>query len=131
MVADLAPFACTVGGGFFVGFITGYAIKKVIKLAAVVVGLFIAAIAYLQYQRILNVDWERVQAFSQNGINWVANALAHISSNIDASHSGTLANVGIPLLSSVSAGFVLGLRVIVSVISFSELEREKKNVGRS
>jgi hypothetical protein len=35
---DLAPFAGTVGGGFLVGFITGYAIKKVIKLAAVIVG---------------------------------------------------------------------------------------------
>jgi uncharacterized membrane protein (Fun14 family) len=31
---DLAPFAGTVGGGFFLGLITGYAIKKVIKLAA-------------------------------------------------------------------------------------------------
>ena len=50
MATDLAPFAGTVGGGFFVGFITGYAIKKVIKLAAVIVGLFIAALAYLQYQ---------------------------------------------------------------------------------
>ena len=51
MATDIAPFAGTVGGGFFVGFITGYAIKKVIKLAAVIAGLFIAALAYLQYQR--------------------------------------------------------------------------------
>jgi uncharacterized membrane protein (Fun14 family) len=75
----------------------------------VIVGLFIAAMAYLQYQRILNVDWERVQAFSQNEINWVVNAITHLSNTIDASHSGTLSNVGIPLVSSVSAGFVLGL----------------------
>jgi uncharacterized membrane protein (Fun14 family) len=33
MTTDLAPFAGTVGGGFFIGFIIGYAIKKVIKLA--------------------------------------------------------------------------------------------------
>ncbi|MGB6528571.1 MAG: FUN14 domain-containing protein [Candidatus Nitrosopolaris sp.] len=39
---------------FFLGFIVGYALKKVIKLAAVIVGLFIAAVAYLEYQRILN-----------------------------------------------------------------------------
>src|SRR5215467_5560276 len=109
MVTDLAPLAGAVGGGFFVGFITGYAIKKVIKLAAVIVGLFIAVLAYLQYQRILNVDWERVQAFSQNGITWFSNALAHISNTIDTNHSGTLSNIGIPLVSSVSAGFVLGM----------------------
>jgi len=33
MATDLAPFVGTIGGGFFIGFITGYAIKKVIKLA--------------------------------------------------------------------------------------------------
>jgi uncharacterized membrane protein (Fun14 family) len=104
MATDLAPFAGTVGGGFFIGFITGYAIKKVIKLAAVIVGLFIAAVAYLQYQRIVNVDWERVHAFSQNGITWVVNAITHLSNTIDGSHSV----IGIPLMSSVSAGFVLG-----------------------
>ena len=109
MATDLAPFAGTVGGGFFVGFITGYAIKKVIKLAAVIVGLFIAGLAYLQYQRIINVDWERVQAFSQNGITLVADALTHVSSTMGASHPGMLSNIGIPLVSSVSAGFALGL----------------------
>ncbi|HYA82702.1 MAG TPA: FUN14 domain-containing protein [Candidatus Bathyarchaeia archaeon] len=109
MATDLAPFAGTVGGGFLLGFITGYAIKKVIKLAAVIVDLFIAALAYLEYQRILNVDWHKVQAVSQNGIDWVADALTHVSSTIDASHTGTLSNIGIPLVSSVSAGFVLGL----------------------
>jgi len=56
MTVDLAPFAGTVGAGFFIGLITGYAIKKVKKLAAVIIGLFFAALAYLEYQRILNVD---------------------------------------------------------------------------
>jgi uncharacterized membrane protein (Fun14 family) len=107
MTTDLAPFAGTVGGGFLVGFITGYAIKKVIKLAAVIVGLFIAALAYLEYQRILSVDWHKIQAVSQNGIDWVA--LTHVPGTIDTSHTGTLSNIGIPLVSSVSAGFVLGL----------------------
>jgi uncharacterized membrane protein (Fun14 family) len=83
MATDIAPFAGTVGGGFLVGFITGYAIKKIIKLAAVIVGLFIAALAYLEYQRILSVDWDKVQAMSQNGIDWIADALTHVSSTID------------------------------------------------
>ncbi len=109
LAIDLAPFAGTVGGGFFAGLITGYAIKKVIKLAAVIVGLFFAALAYLQYQRILNVDWHKVQAVSQNGMEWVADALTHVSSTIGVSHTDTLSNIGIPLVSSVSAGFVLGI----------------------
>ena len=109
MAADLAPFAGTVGGGFIIGLITGYAIKKVIKLAAVVVGLFFAALAYLEYQRNLNVDWHKVQAISQNGIDWVADALTHVSTTMNSSHTDALSNIGIPLASSVSAGFVLGM----------------------
>jgi uncharacterized membrane protein (Fun14 family) len=83
MATDLAPFVNTVVGGFFIGFITWYAIKKVIKIAAIIVGLFIAGMAYFQYQRIINFDWERVQAFSQNGNTCVVNTLTHISNNID------------------------------------------------
>jgi uncharacterized membrane protein (Fun14 family) len=107
MATDLAPFVGTVGGGFCIGLITGYAIKKVIKLAAAIVGLFVAALVYLEYQRILNVDWHKVETVSQNGIDWVADALTHVSSTMGASHLGS--NVGIPLVSSVSAGFALGL----------------------
>jgi uncharacterized membrane protein (Fun14 family) len=59
--------------------------QKLIKFAAIIGGLFIAALAYLEYQRILNVDWHRIQAVSQNGIDWVANALTHVSSTIGAS----------------------------------------------
>jgi uncharacterized membrane protein (Fun14 family) len=81
---------------------------KVMKVAAVIVGLFIA-LAYLEYQRILNVDWHKVQAISQNGIDWVAVALTHVSSTIGASHPGTLSNIGIPLVSSISAGFAVGM----------------------
>ena len=106
MATDLAPFVGTVGGGFLIGFITGYAVKKVIKLAAVIVGLFFAALAYLVYQRILNVDWHKVHAISQNGIDWVADALTHVSSTVGGSHP--LSNIGIPLVSSVSAGFAVG-----------------------
>ena len=101
MATDLAPFVGTVGGGFLVGFITGYAIKKVIKIAAIIVGLFIAAIAYLQYQRIINVDWERVQAFSQNGIDWVADACFKYYRH------DSFRNIS-KLVSSVSAGFAVG-----------------------
>lgn len=35
MTVDLKPFACTIGGSFFVGLLTWCAIKKIIKIAAV------------------------------------------------------------------------------------------------
>ncbi len=39
------PTAATMGGGFFAGILIGYALKKVIKIAAIVVGLFLAGLA--------------------------------------------------------------------------------------
>jgi uncharacterized membrane protein (Fun14 family) len=108
-LTDLMPFAGTIGGGFFVGLLAGYAIKKVIKIVAIIVGLFIAALAYLEYQRIIQVHWENLQTASQNGIATIANAVTHISNNIGATHAVALSNVGIPLLSSASAGLMLGL----------------------
>jgi len=83
---DIAPFAGTIGGGFFLGFISGYAIKKVLKLAAIIIGLLVCALAYLEYQRILNVDWTRIQVVSQNGIAWITDAITHISNTIGARH---------------------------------------------
>jgi uncharacterized membrane protein (Fun14 family) len=75
-------------------------------LAAVIIGLFIAAIAYLEYQRIVNVDWNRIQVLSQGGITWVTDAITHISNNIGAPHP--VSHIGIPLASSASADLVLG-----------------------
>ena len=118
--ADIAPFAGTIGGGFFVGFIAGYAIKKVIKFAAINVGLFIATLAYLEYQRIVSVDWNRIQTISQSGITWVTNAIAHVSSTIGTTHS--VSHIGIPLASSASAGLVLGERIGSVVCGKKEIE---------
>jgi uncharacterized membrane protein (Fun14 family) len=90
---DVLPLVSTVGGSFLVGVLAGYALKKVIKIVAVIVGLFIAALAYLEYQRIIQVDWTLIQALSQSGIIWLTNAVTHISNNIDADHIGISANL--------------------------------------
>ena len=111
-VTDFAPFIGTMGCGFIGGVLAGYAIKKVIRIAAVIVGLFIAGLAYLEYQKIINVDWGRVQSVSQSGVTWVADTLTHVSNNIGAPHTASsgfeISNI-IPLTSSVSAGFMLGM----------------------
>jgi uncharacterized membrane protein (Fun14 family) len=68
-----------IGGGFFAGLLASYAIKKIVKIVAVIVGLFIAALAYLEYQRTIQVDWDKLQAVSQGGITMLANAVTHIA----------------------------------------------------
>jgi uncharacterized membrane protein (Fun14 family) len=43
----LGPTAATLGGGFFVGVLIGYALKKVIKLVLVIIGLFLAGLVII------------------------------------------------------------------------------------
>jgi uncharacterized membrane protein (Fun14 family) len=107
-MADIMPFVGTIGGAFLGGALVGYALKKAIKVAAVIVGLFIATLAYLEYQRIIQVDWDKLQAATQSGITMLANSVTHIANNIGADHVGVSTNL-IPLASGTSAGLMLGL----------------------
>jgi uncharacterized membrane protein (Fun14 family) len=50
-------FLFSVGGGFLFGAVAGYPIKKVTKIAAVVVGLFVAGLAFLSYTGWIDVQW--------------------------------------------------------------------------
>lgn len=69
-----------VGGGFFGGLLFGYAIKKVVKLIAIIAGLFIAGLAYLQYQQIAFFDWNRIEVLFSTALG---NVTANIANNQD------------------------------------------------
>ena len=96
--------AAAVGGGFIGGLLFGYAIKKVVKLIAIIAGLFIAGLAYLQYQQIASFDWNRIEVL-------VSAAFGNVTAqNSNSQEAATLAmsDVGIPLTGSMSAGFAVG-----------------------
>jgi uncharacterized membrane protein (Fun14 family) len=63
---------------FFVGILIGYALKKVIKIVAIVVGLFLAGLAYLQYNQIANINWNKLQTVSEGAITTLANLTMQI-----------------------------------------------------
>ena len=115
-IEHLGPVAFTIGGGFFVGALIGFALKKVLKILAIVVGLFFTGLAYLQYQQIVNINWNKLQATSQNAVTTLANATLqlsnHISNITDSNNHSTTAlamsNIGIPLTGSMAIGFALG-----------------------
>jgi uncharacterized membrane protein (Fun14 family) len=98
----------TIGGGFFVGGLIGYGIKKVIKIVAVIVGLFFAGLVYLQYQQIVNINWNKLQDVSQNTLTTLANATTQIPGFNKSDHLAALSNLGIPLTGSMSTGFAVG-----------------------
>src|SRR5829696_10274478 len=112
-IESFAPTAATLGGGFFVGILIGYALKKVIKLLAIIVGLFLAGLAYLQYHQIANINWNKLQTVSQDAITTLSNTIIQIpgisaDGHAAATSSLAMTSFGIPLTSSVSAGFTIG-----------------------
>jgi uncharacterized membrane protein (Fun14 family) len=100
---SLEPIAAAVGGGFFAGLLTGWALKKVIKLAAVVVGLFIGTLIYLQSQAVISISWDKLQSVTEVTLATITNSITdtgEISTMVD--------NIGLPLTGSISAGFAIG-----------------------
>jgi uncharacterized membrane protein (Fun14 family) len=114
---NILSYASTMSGGFFVGVLIGYALKKVIKIAAVIVGLFLAGLAYLQYHQIANINWNKLQQVSEGALTTVANLTLQIpwisagdgyAAAATASSSLAMTSFGIPLTGSMSAGFTIG-----------------------
>ena len=117
IIMDINNFnsiAATMGIGFFVGVLIGYALKKVIKIVAVLFGLFLAGLTYLQYHQIANINWSKLQTVSEDAITTISNAIIHIPGFGDSSHAAATASslamtsFGIPFTGSMSAGFTIG-----------------------
>jgi uncharacterized membrane protein (Fun14 family) len=64
-IESFGPTAATLGSGFFIGILIGYALKEVIKILAVIVGLSLAGLAYLQYHQIANINWNNFKQFQK------------------------------------------------------------------
>jgi uncharacterized membrane protein (Fun14 family) len=91
------------GSGGIIGFLIGFAIKRVLKIMAVVVGLFFGVLIYLQSQSIINVNWDKLQSVSESTLSVVTNSITN-SGQISIIST----NLGIPLTGGLSAGLLLG-----------------------
>jgi uncharacterized membrane protein (Fun14 family) len=106
-VEDFLFFA---GAGFLLGAVAGYAIKKVMKIAAVVIGLFVAALAYLSYRGWADVKWTAMEDASRSTLTNASEQVVHALNNTAiqfAAHPSTLTASGLPI--AATFGFVRGL----------------------
>ena len=104
-------FLFSAGGGFLFGAVAGYAIKKVMKIA-VVVGLFVAGLAYLSYKGWIDVKSMEMENATRTTLTNVAGQAVHVLNNTAsqfATHSSTIATSGLPI--GAGLGFVPGLMV--------------------
>jgi uncharacterized membrane protein (Fun14 family) len=103
------------GGGFLFGAVAGYAIKKVMKIAAIVIGLFIVGLSYLSYRGWINVKWMEIENATKTTLTNVAGQVGHVLNNTAsqfAAHSTAVEAADLPVAAvfGFMPGLILGLR---------------------
>jgi len=103
-------FLFSAGGGFLFGAVAGYAIKKVMKIAAVIIGLFVTGLAYLLYKGWVDVKWVAMEDASRNTLinasEQVVNTLNNTTTQF-TSHASSLSASGLSI--AAMFGFIPGL----------------------
>ena len=100
---NLFPTAASIGGGFFIGILLGYFVKRIIKILMFVVGGIVGLLLYLQQQQIILVNIEKLETSS-------AAILTSFASTFDKmTQVGDFTSIGIPLTASIAAGFTVAL----------------------
>jgi uncharacterized membrane protein (Fun14 family) len=69
------------GGGFLFGIVAGYAIRKVMKIGAVVIGLFVVGLAYLSYRGWVDVKWAAMEDASRSTLTNASEQVVHALNN--------------------------------------------------
>ncbi len=88
----VGEFLFSAGGGFLFGTVAGYAIKKVMKIA-VVVGLFVAGLAFLSYKGWIDVKWTAMEVVTRSSLANVTTHEIH-AFNDTASEFATHSSIG-------------------------------------
>jgi uncharacterized membrane protein (Fun14 family) len=128
--SNIMPFVSTIGFGGIVGFLVGFALKRIMKILAVIAGVFFAALLYLESQHIVNVNWDKIQTISNGVLSTIATTATNATSmsaggvglsipSILGNNTGaaaailpilnTMTNLGIPLTGSTAMGFTIGI----------------------
>jgi uncharacterized membrane protein (Fun14 family) len=90
-------------GSGFAGFLAGYALRKVIKWAEIIVGIFLVGLIALSARGWLIVQWNKIN----DSVMSLANATGPVSGVQDVAHN-IMNAIGIPASSGLAAGFLFG-----------------------
>ena len=102
-IENFIPIATSVGGGFFIGLVLGYFVKKIVKILMFVTGGIVGLLLYLQQQQVISVNMEKLET-SYTAI------LTSLASSFDKiTQVGDFTSIGIPLTASIAAGFTVAL----------------------
>jgi len=102
-IENLGNLSSSVISGTVIGILIGYAVKKVLRIGLVILGIFFAGLTYLQFQGILSINWDKVEVISRDSLTSI------IDSQITGDGANSiLSNLGLPLTGGMAMGFVVG-----------------------
>jgi uncharacterized membrane protein (Fun14 family) len=107
IAAATSPLLTSIGFSGLIGFLIGFAVKKVMKILAVGAGIFFAALMYLESQNIVNINWDKLQIASQNAVSTLTNAAGQFPLTSTTTSSST--NFALPMTGTAALGFAIGL----------------------
>jgi uncharacterized membrane protein (Fun14 family) len=84
----LEDFVFSAGGGFLFGTAAGYSIKKVMKIVAIIIGLFVAALAYLSYKGLIDVKWVAMENITRGALVNASGQVVHALNNTATQFAG-------------------------------------------
>ncbi len=96
----LTPLVTQLGVGGIIGLCIGFALKKIAKIAAAIIGVFSLGLIYMESQGIIAVDWLGVET-------WGNTALAGLG-QAEGALGTFLANL--PIAGGAVVGFALGIK---------------------
>jgi len=98
LISGLLASQLAIGG--LVGFLIGFGLKKATKIALVLAGIFFVALAYLEYNQFVIVNYEQLE-LAINGLLQKAGANLSLPSFL---------TMNLPLLASFGAALAFGFK---------------------
>lgn len=102
------------GGGGILGFLSGFALKRIIKLASIILGAFVLGLTYLSYKGWIHADWNTIknQTYSAAfNASQAAQQYLHQTMDKIPTHPGIqLQGMTISAMAGFPLGLMLGLR---------------------
>ena len=111
--ADMETTLFSFGGSSILGFLAGYSLKRIIKIAAIIIGAFILGLAYLSVKGWINVQWQIVEDQTRQMVYNASAQVLHMINDTaskfasSTTHSSLAAAQALPI--SASVGFMTGM----------------------
>jgi len=96
------PVAYQLAVGGLGGYLLGYALKKVTKFVALLIGIVILAMIYLAYSGLLNINFQGFANETKNALTYVGQAFVNIAPFL----------TNLPLLGSFFLGLFIAYKMV-------------------